>query len=455
MSNIIEQAKARIAGLTGLAEEQINTVRANWREYMRQGLLANLHIGRWRGRTSLQLEDLGLPHGDVSDLVRLGEKRLLPAIPPTSPLYDERKPSRTYAQVLESIESAARAHLRTMSFPTYWGAFVPVTAFAQWREECRRYEAQYIAVRDEIAGNWESVIQALLAEYTEVARQAWLRMTKLDPDHLQAQEWAELDQYTAAFLDRILHLLPSREEFVASFYFNVELAYIPLPDLLAEEDAQAEAIRRQAEAQRAAHWQGLEEQQARHDAELARVRTERRMHETALEARERQLREMNAAVLEEARRQKEEQIDGFIQVVTAQLRQMVIDVATNVSASIANNGKLVGKAAQQLQNLIANVEQLNFTGDQELEEMLTPIKASLNQASGSRDTSSLQQALGGIAEHAKSSILAINRQTRGRRELDTPEVQPVDVGRRQGRFVAPDMVTPTPAGPRQARLTVG
>ncbi len=422
--SIIEQAKQEVAAEVGLAEEQIHTIRANWQEYMRQGLLVNLHIGRWRGRTSLQLEDLGLPAGELSDLVRLGEKRLLPAIPPTSAFYDEKKPTRTYAQVLESIESAARAHLRSMSFPTYWGTFVPVTAFSQWREESLRYQAQYMAVRDEIAANWQAVISALLEEYTEVARQAWQRRSRL------AEMEMELDEYTGAFLDRILHLLPSREEFIASFYFNAELSFIPLPNLLAAEEAEALQTR-----------QEMEERRARHDAELSRIQTERRLNETAAEVRERQLREMNRAVLEEARRQKQEQIDGFVQVVTAQLRQMVIDVATNVSASIANNGKLVGKASQQLQNLVANIEQLNFTGDQELEALLSPIQAVLNQKADSRDAGSLKQALDEIAVNAKSSILAINRQTRGRREMVVAEVQPVEM-RRQGRFVAPEVVEP-------------
>lgn len=433
--SIIEQAKQDIAAEVGLAEEQINTIRANWQGYMRQGLLVNLHIGRWRGRTSLQLEDLGLPAGEMSDLVRLGEKRLLPAIPPTSAFYDEKKPTRTYAQVLESIESAARAHLRSMSFPTYWGTFVPVTAFSQWREESQRYQAQYMAVRDEIAANWEAVISALLEEYTEVARQAWQRRSKL------AEMEMELDEYTGAFLDRILHLLPSREEFIASFYFNAELSFIPLPNLLAAEEAEAEQTRQEQEARQLAHRQEMEARRARHDAEVSRIYAERRAHETAVEARERQLREMNRAVLEEARRQKREQIDGFVQVVTAQLRQMVIDVATNVSTSIANNGKLVGKAAQQLQNLVANIEQLNFTNDQELETLLAPIRATLNQKADSRDAGSLKQVLDEIAVNAKSSILAINRQTRGRREMTVADVQPVEV-RRQGRFVAPEVVEP-------------
>ena len=53
---------------------------------------------------------------------------------------------------------------------------------------------------------------------------------------------AELDEETFArrFVAEIARQIPSRDDFYISFYFDVELAYVPLPSLLAEEQAEAE-----------------------------------------------------------------------------------------------------------------------------------------------------------------------------------------------------------------------
>ena len=88
-----------IKQLTG--EERISLRKANWSQLMKQGVIATVTVGRWRGRTRLDPEDLGLPpdailEQDLSDLLHLGDKILLPA--PT-------------LRALEAVESRARKTL--------------------------------------------------------------------------------------------------------------------------------------------------------------------------------------------------------------------------------------------------------------------------------------------------------------------------------------------------------
>ena len=117
MSTALDQTRQTIAQVLG--EEDVRVVEPRWLQLMREGIVIQLHIRRWRARAKLTFADLGLPVKDkreraaFADLLNLGEKRLLPA---------------RYIKALDSIDSGARKCLDRYSYATFWGRFVPCTA---------------------------------------------------------------------------------------------------------------------------------------------------------------------------------------------------------------------------------------------------------------------------------------------------------------------------------------
>ena len=136
-------------------EERITLRKANWSQLMKQGVIATVTVGRWRGRTRLHPEDLGLPpdailEQDLSDLLHLGDKILLPA--PT-------------LRALEAVESRARKTLINAGFKTAWGTFVPVTSYREFRQEMDVCRDAYFALRDEIVRNDETIRTNMRSAY--------------------------------------------------------------------------------------------------------------------------------------------------------------------------------------------------------------------------------------------------------------------------------------------------
>ena len=120
--------KRALAEALGVPPEDLRATNPQWLRLLREGVLVRLHIGRWRAKTSLRWRDLGFEpvsreeEKALDELVEPGFKRLLP---------------KKVMQRLAAIEAKARAHLEKHAFRTYWGFFVPVTAWAEWRAKPR------------------------------------------------------------------------------------------------------------------------------------------------------------------------------------------------------------------------------------------------------------------------------------------------------------------------------
>src|SRR5690606_22329998 len=109
-----------------IANQPINEKNVDWLAVMEDGVIVNLHIRRWRAVTRLNMDDLGIPtdQAELSELFELGEKKLLPA---------------DIVRKLNNIETKARQTiLGKYAIKTYWGNFVPVTAFDEWLEADRQ-----------------------------------------------------------------------------------------------------------------------------------------------------------------------------------------------------------------------------------------------------------------------------------------------------------------------------
>ena len=403
------ELRLALAEALGEAPEAITATNPRWLQLMREGVLVRLHIGRWRARTSLRWRDLGLKPGRgeeervLHELLELGHKFLLP---------------REVVRELDSIDSSARKWLERCAFRTYWGFFVPVTAYAEWKGKNEEFRQRYLAVRNRLAANYEDTVSQVLAKYQVAARAAYRRLRALHPDAVQEVGESE---FAARFVEEISRHIPCRQAFYDSFYFEAELEYIPLPSLLAQEQAEVERIRAQAQVEQEQLETARRLERERAWAEEEKIRAEVDAARSAAEWKERLMREMHREVVEQARRKKEQVVDSFLRDVVAQLRTLVYEAVTDVLAALQKNGRLHSRSVVQLRNLIEQVERLNFAGDADLDAMIAEVRAELDVAAKDRNVQEIERALRDIAVITRSTLIGLGEQPRSARALGVPD----------------------------------
>ena len=403
----IERQRRAIAEALGA---DVRTANAGWVRLMREGVIAHLRVRRWRALVKSDWADFGLsgwladddlPEGatpeqkqqatatrkKLDEIFKRGERRLLP-----KPLFDQ----------LNSVESNARKCVERYSYRTHWGYFIPATVYAELKTALAVYEAQYFGLRDEIAQGYDRIFTTLTLDYTRQATTAWLvSRGKSDTRSLSLLEQAELGRFKQEFVQSIVRHLPSKEEIYDSFGFDLELSYIPLPSLLAEDEAERERI------------------QAARDLESER---------------ERMVKQMQRDVIAEAERQKIEMVDGFYRDLVRGLRAEVYTVCTDVLAAIEKNGgKLVGPSASRLKNMMAQVEKLNFMGDRAMTASMDKLRPYLAQAAVRRDMDDISRVLRSIATVTRATLLDLGEAPRSARDWGVADIPTPELVRRAQR----------------------
>jgi hypothetical protein len=427
-STATTQAKDELARILNV--DNIKTGNARWLALMKEGVVVKLHIRRWRAKSALDMADLGLPkEADdlVGDLLNLGDKRLLPA---------------ELAKRLEAKESAGRKCLERAAFATYYGPFLPASAFASWLDEDKEHERAYLALRDEIAADYDGIIARLTDAYRGAARAAYRRARALTPESMTRADLADESWFIDRFLAKITRLIPSRQEIYDSFAWEREYIYIPLPSILAEDQAAAERIREQHRIQQ------LEAELRRDDLwkEIA-------IQDEADRQRRQMLARMNEEVTAEARRKKQELIDTFLRDLVVQLRTTIYDAATDVTGAMTrNDGKLHPRSVVQLKKLIEHVNQLNFFGDDETARMIAKVRdvfdkryASAQKAEATRNAADLQTALQDIAIITRQSLLDLGASPRAARALADLDTTPDNLTAARRRLQLDDASIAAPA----------
>jgi len=269
------------------------------------------------------------------------------------------------------------------------------------------FRPRFPGVQDRLAANYEDTVSQVLAKYQVAARAAYRRLRALHPDAVQEVGESE---FARRFVEEISRHIPSRQAFYDSFYFEAELEYIPLPSLLAQEQAEVERIELQRRLERERAW--AEEEKIRAEVDAAR---------SAAEWKERLMREMHREVVEQARRKKEQVVDSFLRDVVAQLRTLVYEAVTDVLAALQKNGRLHSRSVVQLRNLIEQVERLNFAGDADLDAMIAEVRAELDVAAKDRNVQEIERALRDIAVITRSTLIGLGEQPRSARALGVPD----------------------------------
>lgn len=384
-----------IAQALGEDPTAIRTDNPKWVELLQEGVIVKVTLRRWRGKARLELDgDLGVPVNGEGELYKalldIGSKLLLP---------------RSIQKELDSIDSAARQNVERFGFKTHWGTFIPATAYADWKASDAEYQARYFAVRDQIVAFYDDIMSKQLDEYAEAARVAYKRRNRLQPGQDLDYRYLPQDKFVEDYMARLRLLIPTKEQIAASFAYEVELAYIPLPSLLAADTERAAEIKVSGEAER------------------------RKL---------RALEEMNREVIEQAKAQKELLVDGFLADITRQLRAMIYDAVTAVSDATAKNGYLHPRSVVQLQNLVAQVERLNFIGDRDADAMVERLRSLTSKASADRDPAEIQQALRNVQIVTRASLAALGDGPRSNRSAALPEAVPAEELTRARRALALD-----------------
>lgn len=372
-----------LAETLGEDPNDIQNIQADWLCFMQDGVVVNLHIRRWRASVQLELNDLGLIRGDaeeqkaIDELMKLGQKFLLPA---------------EILKKLNSIDSGARQLVKKYSYETHWGSFMPAASYLIWKDANKKFVDQYYAVRDEINNCWIDIRNEIISGYAIAARRAFRRLTKLNPD-IHDQVWKE-DIFVDEFVNRIISSIPNKDEVYDSFGFEIDLSFIPLPSLLAEDLKQAE---------------------------LSKLEVEKEQQQAALEYR------MKMDVFNNARDQKNELVNSFMSNIMGQLRSTTYNAVLDVLSSIKKNGELHPRSVSQLKNLVDNIRNLNFYADVEVDQMITQVKSILNSTSpNKRELGNIQEKLRDIATITRSTLINLGEQPRSGRILEIPDIPTED-----------------------------
>jgi hypothetical protein len=390
-----------------LGEPDLQSLEADWLAKMLNGVLISLSIGRTGCRASLSEQDLGIAYRKPQQKQRrqawydLGNALLLP---------------RRYAAALDSKESTARKWLATCASRTHWGYFLSASAYPRWKEGNERHKTDYFNLRDEIVSNYDTIVAEVCEEHGKLARDAYYRMCRQDKEF--RTQHPDPERYSSERIAVVRNRIPTAEAFRDSFYYTVELSYIPLPTLLAPDLAAAEQLREEANA-------------------AAALRRE--AYERALES-------------------KQALITLFQRDMIAKVQAMLYDVATDVLSSVRNNGRVIGKSAEQLRNLLAGLEQyLSFAPNEDVEQSLDRIREFLSLAAGEDRKSqvpALERQLTATATLARDVLLRLGDNPRSARELGVPDIPTPDLVRQARSTLRPDSAPATPpAEMLQRRVT--
>jgi hypothetical protein len=416
-------------------------------ERMKEGLTISVHISRPRFWSKLTLDDLGLTAGKTlavspqaervfNDYFRLGRRSLLP---------------RSYQDRLNLIETAARQCLARYSFKSHWGAFVPLTMYPKWKEENAELEKEFWALREEIVGHYEAIVEQVVEESRPLAEDAWRRVTlgtalregdALTQEVVQAivtrlQEGEGKERFVANYLTAIRAAMPHQWEIEDGFSYEVERGVVPLPSLLAKDMEQADRIYQERAIKDAKTRAELEAIEAQRRAEMQKLtlqqQQEREEHYQRLQAereRQRLQLEMERDVLSDARRQKERLVQQFYTGIVQQINTLVFQVTDNVLSSLEeNSGVLKGRVSLQLSNLVKRLEALNFVGDQQIEDQLKRLRDVLPSEAESEkaakglariDTSRIRQVVRAINQETEEILIDLGTQPQHRRRRSQP-----------------------------------
>ncbi len=307
---------------------------------MSQGMIVKLMVSRWRATASLTSEELGLQFTDehtrnfMDKYISLGREKLLP-------------PEIT--RDIASVEKRARENLKSHSFPTVWGLFVPFNAFEIWEQENAKIRQDFFNAAGLLGEKYPTIINIVKEEYKKMAQDVWRRQY---PNETSIAS----PSFVESFVNKIIDKIPSRTDIMASFKYDVTYFIIPMPSMIEDDISQARHIARTREIDD-------------HQAQLA-IDTKKK-------------------VAQEYLKRKQELIDGFLESTVISMRKHITELCDNVLQSMSRENSTQDISRMQREKvkmMIQKVKMLNFYDDREMMSLLNNLETEIDRLKGERDS---------------------------------------------------------------------
>jgi hypothetical protein len=355
-----------------------------WDQLMQAGVVIKLHISRWRAEKRRSLSDMGVTLDDADvekawsdflDPSDLGAMKLLPV--PT-------------VRALNSKENAARAALRAASINTHWGFFLPVARFSEWLETDKKRQADYLKLRDEIVAQYDEIREHARLAYLDAAKGVYWEENKLPAGSDVPWEFREeyADKHMASFI--------SRTALAESITYDREIGFLPIPTLLAQEQAE----------------------RARILSEANLTREQRLLLES-----------LNKEFAQDAYAAKKSMILDFFADVRKELADRITEVCRDVEAAIMKNNRLPPKNLTQIKNLVETISSLNVLDDEAIKDVIIRLGFSINgKTADAVDVPTLLRTIRGVNLVAKETLENLTAGMRDpRAELRDLSFEPVEL----------------------------
>ena len=309
---------------------------------MQRGVIVDLKVSRWQGITKLDAEELGLTYQDeetvnfMKKYIKLGSEKLIP------PEIDKE---------IKIIESRARSCLKSYTYDTLWGRFLPYSAWQSWCDENEIIRQEFLTAMKVFNEKYDDIVKIIRENYKNLAKGAW---RKIYPHDDKEPSVAFLEDFTSKIISKI----PTPEKIISSAKYEVNYFTIPLPSFIQEDLLKSEKIFNE---------RILEDYKTLINRDLL---------ETEKEAKRKIIEEFNA--------KKRDNIDAFLNSTVIALRTHVSDLCDKIIASIKLNKKEAINTSNicKIKSIIENFKILDFYNDKEINDMLKELNLEISKYKG-------------------------------------------------------------------------
>ena len=338
----------------------LNRVRDNWiMGLMQKGLIVKLSMTRWRGFSPLTHEDLGIKFSNEESYdfstkyLSYGEHRLLP---------------QSVTSRFEIIERTARSLLKSFSFITPWGCFVPEHSLGQWEERIEVIKQEYFDAARLFGDNYDLIVSEVKKEYRGFARDVWSR---LYPENKDGATPAFVEHFSQRMADKI----PPREEIVSSFNLSYVYLEIPIPSLVQENIVKADELKRANDL-------------AKED------------HKTVISTKKK--------IADIYAKRREELMIKFLDSTVLELRRNVAEICEAILVTMGRATRtdtvVPLNVKKKIRKIITETRRLNFYDDKKIDEMMNDLDVEVGKMKGEENNEIIEDRLKKIVDLAKKEI---------------------------------------------------
>ena len=340
--------------------DDIKMVKENWvLGLMQKGLIIQLSIKRWRATARLTPDDLGIKFIDADSLdfskryLYLGMQLLLPP-----------EVLKDFVQ----IEQRGRILLKTMSFDTPWGRFVPESALDEWERQNELIRNDFMSAARMFGDRYNEIVDRVREDYKLFGKDVWAR---LYPQNANGATVSFIEHFAQKAVEKI----PPREDIVRSFSYNYVCFEVPMPSFVQADVARANGLKRADDL-------------AEEDVSIQKE-TKKRLAKVYIE-------------------KKEEFLDGFLESTVEQFRGEIAKLCFAVLESLGKNKKKNGSITEgqqkKITNMIKKIKQLNFYDDKAISELMGDLEKEVDKISGEMNTDIIADRLAKIVEKSTEEI---------------------------------------------------